>query len=182
MKNTKKKINLILFILSEILCFFILKTALISYESNQIHLFGFNIVQFLYFLPVFVSSLYLFLGKQQNRQKLIYTSLGLILYAIILHFFIRKIAGLFVTTTGMLNFVEYAAKIYFISLPLVAFEILTIKKETLKKSSFLLIFRLILLIIITILFKNLFQLKGILYSWPLVELISTFICFIKCKN
>ena len=81
-----------------------------------------------------------------------------------------------VRTQGIINFIKYASKIYFICLPLIGFRIFFILKEKNRKKLFFLIFmRIILLFGITVIFNYLFGLKGVLYSWSLSELITFFI-------
>lgn len=183
MKNFKERSKLLTFIISEIFCLFMIKMNITLYENNDIISSGINFVQFLYFLPMFVSSLYIFLCKNSNRTKIIYSTIGLILYSISLHFFIEQIATLFTNVSGIIHFVEYASKIYFISLPLVGFKILAIKKEeNIQKIFFLLLLRIILLLIISLIFNHLFKLKGILYSWPLNDFIFFIGIFLKSKK
>ncbi len=183
MRKLEEKSKLLIFIISEIICFFVVKISIDLFENNDIYSIGINIVQFLYFLAMFVSSLYLLLGKNSNLRKLIYTSFGLILYSLVLHFFIKQIASLFTTINGIIHFVEYASKIYFICLPLIGYKILLIKKEeSIQKVIFLLGLRIILFIITIFLFRNLFALKGVLYSWPLSELITMLLFHIKHRK
>lgn len=170
------------FIISEMICFYIIRTNVILYKNDHIYSFGIDIVQFLYFLPVFICGLYLFFFTTSNRKKLIYSTLGLIFYSIFLHIFIREIAILFTSANGIVNFVEYAFKIYFICLPLVGFSISLMKQQNTKISYFLLFMRIFLLFIIVTVFSNLFDLKGVLYSWPLIELISLSIFFMEHKK
>lgn len=183
MRKLEEKSKLLIFIISEIICFFVVKISIDLFENNDIYSIGINIVQFLYFLAMFVSSLYLLLGKNSNLRKLIYTSFGLILYSLVLHFFIKQIASLFTTINGIIHFVEYASKIYFICLPLIGYKILLIKKEeSIQKVIFLLGLRIILFIITIFLFRNLFALKGVLYSWPLSEFITMLLFRIKHRK
>ena len=177
-----KSFFFISFIISEMICFYILRTNVIFYKNDHIYSFGIDIVQFLYFLAVFICGLYLFFCGTSNRTKLIYSTLALILYSIFLHIFIREITGLFTGVNGIVNFVEYAFKIYFIGLPLVGFSIFSIKNQTTNVSYFLLFMKILLLLIIVTVFSNLFELKGVLYSWPLIELISLLVFTIKYKN
>lgn len=179
MENLKKKNNLFVLLISEMICFFIVKITLFLGENNSIYSFGINIVELLYFFPIFVFGLYLFYSKHSNRLKLILSSIGFILYSIFLHFFIRQIIELFVSSLGTINFVVYAFKIYFICLPLVGFRILATKKENTQNVYFLVFIRIILLLFFSLLFKKFFALKGILYSWPLHEFILFFWSFVK---
>lgn len=179
--ENKKRLILILF--SELFCFEITRLNIFSYQNNAIYIASINIVQILYFLPILLISLYFFIiSTKPNKSLLINSTIGLILYAIFLHIFIAPITSLFTNTQGIINFTKYASKIYFICLPLMGVRILGIKKETMKKSYFLLIFRIVLLFVITIIFKNLFDLKGVLYGWTLSELIYALILFIRYKK
>lgn len=178
-KNLIKKQELFLFFLflfSEIIYLFLIKINLISYANDKIYSIGINIVQFLYFLPIFLCSSYCFFCQKPTRTSLVYCSVGLLIYAIILHHFIRQIAGFFTDIPGIINFVEYASKIYFICLPLVGFPIMAIKTEqNYNKIYFFIILKFFLLLGIILIFKRLFALKGILYAWPFNE----FLCFIR---
>lgn len=179
MRNKK---SLIFILFAELICFLITRINLISY-TNYVYSIGINIVQFLYFLPFLISSFYIFLSKHSNRSIVIYSTASLIAYSIFLYFFIKQIIYFFTPVQGIVNFAEYTFKIYFICLPFMGFKTLCIKKEqNLQKVLFLLFTKTILLLIITFIFKNLFSLKGVVYSWPLTELICLFIFFIKYKK
>ena len=169
-KNIIKK--LILVYISEILCFLITRIYLTSYDKQNIYGFSMNIVQSLYFLPIFLISIYFLISKKPNKSLIIHSTIGLIFYSITLHIFIIPICSLFTKNTGIVHFVEYASKIYFICLPLIGFRIFFILREKNMKKLYLFIFmRIILLSGITILFHHLFQLKGILYGWTICEFI-----------
>lgn len=174
-----KVANLLVFLLSELICFGITSINLIEYDRQKIYLVAISIVQLFYFIPILLVSCYFFLSQKAEKKLLTHTTFFLIFYSIILHFFIKQLAMLFTNSSGILNFVEYSAKIYLISLPLMGFEILPIKKETLEKLYFLLLFRIIFLVLITFVFKTFFALKGLLYSWSLYELLYTILLFIK---
>lgn len=162
-------LKLFMIFISEWICYFITITSLISYDNNSIYLSSINIIQILYFLPILFVSLYAFFNPKDSRSIFINSTIGLIIYSVILHIFINPIASLFSNIPGIINFVEYASKIYFICIPLTGTRILIIKKENIKKSYFLIFFRIILLFVITLILKKLFELKGVLYSWPIYE-------------
>jgi len=179
-KNNAK--NLLLYLGSELICFSIIALNLIPYDRQKIYLTALTIVQAFYFIPILLVSFPAFLSQKPEKKLLISTTFFLIFYSIILHFFIKPLAMFFTSTPGILNFVEYSGKIYFITLPLLSFEILGIKNETVQKHYLLLIFRIFLLLFLTLLLKYKFQLKGILYSLGLCHLVEIFLLFIKNKN
>lgn len=164
-------INLLIFLISELICFTITSVYLIEYDKQKIYFSAITLVQLFYFIPILLVSCYFFLSQKSEKKLLSHATFFLICYSIILHFFIKQFAMLFTNSSGILNFVEYSAKIYLIVLPLVGFEIFAIKRKLMKKSYFLALFRIILLILITFVFRFFFGLKGILYSWPLSEFI-----------
>lgn len=168
MKNKK---SLIFLLFTELLCFQITRIYLSSYTNNEIYLSSMNLVQSLYFLPFILTSIYFFTGIRSDKSLIINSSIGLILYTITLHIFIFPIVSIFTDIQGVINFVEYAWKIYSICLPLIGIQMLAIKKEAIKKSCFLLIFKMIMLFLITFIFNKLFALKGVLYAWSLSEMI-----------
>lgn len=176
-----KVANLLVFLLSELIYLGITSINLIEYDRQKIYLVAISIVQLFYFIPILLVSCYFFLSQKAEKKLLTHTTFFLIFYSIILHFFIKQLAILFTNSSGILNFVEYSEKIYFICLPLLAFEIFSIKKETLKNLYFLLVFKIIGLFFITFVFKFLFGLKGVLYGLPLCEFLCILIFFIKSK-
>ncbi len=178
MKNKK---NIIFILLSELICFTITNISLISY-TNSVYSFGMNLIQCFYFLPIFICSFYSFLSKQSNRTILLISTSIFILYSVFLHVGIEQITTFFTSLPGTIHFVVYASKIYYIALPLLGFRILMLKKEATKKAAFLMLLKIILLLFITILLKHFFQLKGVLYSLPLSELIFMFTLLILSKK
>ena len=180
-----KKYNLLslfLILLSEVVCFWITRIFLTSYDNQNIYNSSMNIVQGLYFLPILLISIYFFFSNKSEKTILIHSIISLIIYSAILHFFIKQISSLFTNISGIINFVEYAFKIYFICLPLLSFQILAFLKLTIKKLYFSLFIRIILLTLITFLFTHWFGLKGILYTWSLNELILFFLAIIYLRK
>lgn len=176
-------IKLILLLFSELFCFEITRINLFSYHNDAIYVTSINIVQIVYFLPVFLISLYFFISTKSNKSLLINSTIALILYAIFLHIFIVPITSFFTNTQGIINFTKYASKIYFICLPLVGVRIWGIKKEkNIKNCFWFVLTRIIFLLLITLVFKNLFELKGVLYACPLCEMIYTLIFIRKYKK
>lgn len=173
----KNKISLIFLLFTELICFTVTRISLFSYINNEIYFWSMNFVQFLYFLPVLLIALYFFISTKSDKRLLVNSTIGLILYAIILHIFMVPIVSLFTNKQGIVNFTEYTWKIYSICLPLVGIRVLGIKK-----SYFLFVFRIILLFIITLVFKKFFALKGTLYAWPLCEIIYILFLFIRYKK
>lgn len=174
-------INLLIFLISELICFSITSIHLIEYDKQKIYLPAITIVQLFYFIPILLVSFHFFLSQKTEKKLLTYATFFLICYSIILHFFIKQLAMLFTSSSGILNFVQYSAKIYLIALPLTAFEIWGIQKGIFEKTWLVLLFKIILFIFITFIFKFLFGLKGILYSWSLCEFFYIFLFFIKNK-
>lgn len=166
----KPLIKLLLTIISEFICFFIIKTNLIKYDQNGIYSYSINIVQGLYFLPILLLTIYIYLSKKTQKTLLINCTIFLIIYSIILHNFITPIASIFTATPGVINFVKYASKIYFICLPLVGFRILKMKLASIKQLCLLGLERLIGLALLTVLLGYWFGLTGVLYGWSLSEM------------
>ena len=172
MKNfvEKNKIKKLFFaIISELICFFIIRINLIKYDTNNLYLSAMNIVQILYFLPILLLYIFFYISKKVNKKLLIFSTMGLIIYSIFLHFCITPITSFFTNTPGIINFTKYASKIYFICLPLISFRIFIIFNCDLNYVYFLT--RFILFTLITFIFDYYFGLKGILYSNPLCELL-----------
>lgn len=178
----KDKKNLIFLLLAELICFSITRIYVFAFQNDAIYISGMNIVQSLYFLPIFLISLYFFISTKTNKTLIIHSTIGFIFYTIIMHFGIAPISSFFTDTQGMINFTNYASKIYFICLPLAGFQIWGIKEKAMRKSCFLLIFKILLLFLITLIFDQFFALKGVLYAWPLSELIYTLIFIRKYKK
>lgn len=184
MENSMKKNHvwlLFLLLLSEIICCVITKVASISYAKQEIYSFGINILLVCYLLPFLICSFYTFFSKKSDIRLLIRSTIGLMLYSLIFHFFSKQLISLFTNTTGISNFVEYASKIYLIALPFIEIRIWWAKKrENMKTSYFLVLIRILILLVITIVFKYLFSLNGILYAMPSSEFLVFFITLLTC--
>ena len=166
-KNNLK--NVILIIISYLICFVITRLALNL--SDKIYFSALTIVQGFYFLAVLITVLYIFYNQNSDKRVLIFSSIGLILYSACFYFFAKSIFSHLVSTSGIVNFIAYSSKIYFIALPLLGFLIWKLKKENTKKLCFLLIFKIIFLLVITFIFHYFFKNNGVLYSFPLSEFI-----------
>ena len=161
-------------VVTDIICFII--TRLFIDLSNNIYLSAVNILQILYLIPILLTTIYFFVSKS-DKKSLVISTIALTIYSAIFYIFVKQIFSQFINTSGIVNTLEYSYKIYFIFLPLFGFTLFKLKKENIKKSCFLLIFKIICLLVITLLFNNLFSLKGVLYAWPLTQTIFTAILF-----
>ena len=171
-----KKNNILSFILiliTELLCVFITRFYVLSTNSESTYSFGMNVIQILYFIPTLSTSLYIFFSKSKKQKKLIISTIILIIYSIILHFFSKNIAKLFTQTSGIINFIEYAGKIYFVFLPLLGLKFIKIKNS--QKLYIKLLLRIFILSISCVIAKYFFGLKGVLYCVPINELLIFFI-------
>ncbi len=148
----------------EIIYFLIVRISIHQYDYNNIYHSGIDIIQFLYFIALFIVTLYFSISHKKKSTLLINSTIFLIIYSTILRIFIKSIAVYFTNIQGIINFANYAGKIYFICLPLSSFRLLC------SKNSF---FNIILFFITTVLFQTFFDLNGLLYSIPFYE----FICF-----
>lgn len=172
-KNNLMKIILLLF--SEIICLSITRFS-INLSENTYNI-SLNIVQGLYFIPILIVSLYTFLTSKSKKNIIIFSTIFLIFYSILLRLFIKQIASLFAVSLGVINFVEYSSKIYFICLPLIGFRIYHLKNT--RRIYYILVSRIVLFFILSLLLNYFFNLKGILYAIPLHEFIYFIIIFIK---
>ncbi len=146
--------------------------------ANSIYNAGIDVIQFLYFEAIFILYLYFSISQKKPSSLLKNATIFLIFYSIFLHFALEKIATNFTTILGVINFIKYAGKIYFICLPLISFRIWEEQNNSTKKYfTFLKIFLFFLFIICL---QKLFGLNGILYSVPLFEFI--YFCQIILKN
>lgn len=162
-KNNILKIFLL--VICEIICFGITDFFIIDYD--MLYFKAMLILQLLHLLPTLLIAL----PANPTKKLLTISTFLLIIYSVILHFFIDEIISVFVKARGLINFVEYASKIYFICFPLVGFRILWAKHENLHDAFLGDISRILLLTFISILFNDLFFIKGVLYAVPLSEVI-----------
>ncbi len=159
----------LIFLIFELICFAITQLALHHYHFEKIYSHTTIFLQIIYTLPILLILFYTLLSKSCFKKQLIHTTIFLICYSLFLHFGIEKIISKLTASSGITNFAKYASKIYFIALPLLGFQIISILEKSNKKLFLLLILRTLFLGITTFFFQTLFQLNGILYSWSLNE-------------
>lgn len=167
-------IYLITFLISEIIC--ILITRFNINLSGSTYFTALNIIQPLYFFPILITSYFIFLCSN-SKNTLIFSTIGLIIYSVILHIFITQLGALFTNSTGTINFIKYSSKIYFICLPLISFRIYNKKYE--KNFYFKLFIDTITFLILTLLSNYFFYVKGVLYIVPIFEFIYFIISILK---
>ena len=176
-KNNLKKSIIIL--ISYFICFVITRLHLKFGDINQV--ISLNIVQFSYFLAVLIINFLIFFYHKSEKILLISSTIGLILYSACFYCFTKSLLSLFIHTAGIINLVTYFSKIYFITLPLLGFYLYKIIKENTKKLCFLSFIKILLLLIITIVFKHFLGTPGVLYAWTLDEFIFLFLLIIFNK-
>ncbi len=170
-RNQKNALKaLLLLIISELFCFSLTRFSISSYDMENIYDLSLIIVQILYFIPTLVVYVLFLFYPKSDKTLAILSTIGLIIYSIILHFAITPIVSLFIKVLGILNFVEYSAKIYLLTLPLLGFKMLLFQKIIFRKTFYFWItLQTFILLFTTIVFNHIFSLKGVLYSWPFCE-------------
>ena len=152
-------------------------------DNIQITALIFNFIVYLFmitpiFLLQFKKSIY------ENKKNFISILLISILIEIFLsidiHIFSYEIFGLFTKTTGIINYAVYCFRILFISSSLFSLKYLIPiyiwkNKNEHKKTAILVLSKITVNILFIFIGYFLFNTKGILYSFPIVDLIYYFI-------
>lgn len=108
------------------------------------------------------------------KSLLIITTIEIILSSL-LYTFSRNIFSLFIKTSGIINYAVYASKILFIVSSLYGIKYLIpiymFNKNNQKKATIIFISKIVANIVFIFIGYNLFSTKGILFSFPLCDLI-----------
>lgn len=192
-KNNKLKI---IYCFLPLIIFYILDYISVTFLSNLLPTFGRlsygSAIKHIYIVKGIIIAPVLFLVstilyKKYTPKKIIF----LIMISIILEFilsgivyiFIRPIFSSFGLEHGMENYSIYAAKILLISSSIIGIQYITstyfLFLKRFKTSIFLFLTRQILILIpLSIMFRNFWHLKGILFSVPTTDVLSIIICIL----
>lgn len=135
------------------------------------------IIYFIITLPIIVISFNKsnYISKKNLLKSLIITTIIEILLSICLYSFSRNIFSLFIKTSGVINYAVYASKILFITSSLYGIKYLIpiylLKNSHKKNTTILLISKIVVNIFFILIGYFLFSTKGILFSFPLCDLI-----------
>lgn len=152
---------------------------------NQVEVCGLVINFIIYIfmiLPIILISFKksIYTSKKIFLLFLIFSIVLETIFSLILYNFSRNIFSLFTSTTGIINYSIYASKILFISSSLYSFKILIpayISIESRKKTAILVLSKITVNLIFIFIGYSIFNTKGILYSFPLCDIIFYIIYF-----
>lgn len=146
---------------------------------GRIHIIGL-FLNFIIYLLMVVPVFFILFNKSiyENKKKFIsFLCVGTLIeifLSCVLYIFSRSIFSIFSKTTGIVNYAVYASKILFISSSLYAVKYLIpsyILKTENKKTAILVLSKIAVNILFIFLGYILFNTKGILYSFPICDLI-----------
>lgn len=147
---------------------------------NNVQLLGIFlnlIIYFIIILPIIIISLNkkIYNNKKYFCLTLILSFLIEIILSIIIYVFSKSIFSLFSSIPGIVNYAVYSSKILFITSSLYGLKILIpaylFNKKMKKKSAILFLLKIAVNMILIFIGYNLFNTKGILYSFPICDLI-----------
>ncbi len=152
---------------------------------NQVEIYGLVLNVIIYILMVLPIILFSFKKSIYTSNKKFLSSLSFsiileIIFSIILYNFSKNIFSIFTSTTGIINYAVYASKILFISSSLYGFKILVpayISQKSIKKTVILILSKITVHIFFIILGYSIFNIKGILYSIPICDILYYIIYF-----
>lgn len=153
---------------------------------DRIHIIGL-FLNFIIYLLMLIPIFFILVNKSlyENKKKffsfLCICTLIEIFLSCILYIFSRNIFSIFSKTTGIINYAVYASKILFISSSLYGIKFLIpsyIWKAENKKTAILVLSKIAVNILFIFLGYILFNNRGILYSFPICDLIY---CIIYIK-
>ena len=153
------------------------------FNHVQIYALIFNLIIYIVMiLPVciisFKKSIY-----DSKKTFVIFLVISVVLetiFSAILYKFSRNLFSLFTDTKGIINYAIYASKILFISSSLYSFKILIpayIAQKNRKKAAILVLSKITAHIIFIVIGYSIFDIKGILYSIPVCDIIYYIIYF-----
>ena len=155
---------------------------------DRIHLIGLFlnfIIYFLMLIPVFfiLFNKSIYENKKKFLSFLCISTLIEIFLSCVLYIFSKNIFSIFTKTTGIINYATYSSKILFISSSLygikflVPYYIWKLENKN-KKTAILVLSKIAVNILFIFIGYILFNTKGILYSFPICDLIY---CIIYLK-
>ena len=156
--------------------------------SNQIQIYGLFLNLIAYFFMITPIFIFLFQKNIYKNTKILITYLCISILletfiSIFLHVFSRDFFSLFTQTSGIINYAIYSFKILFITSSLYGVKFLIpaylwkTQKEH-KKTAILVLSKIAVNIIFALFGYILFNTKGILYSFPICDLIY-YIIYLK---
>lgn len=167
---------------------------------NKVQILGFFFNLIIYFFMIF-PIIILSLKKEIYNTKnsfcfaIIISFVIEIILSAILYIFNKSIFSIFSNTSGIINYAVYSSKIFFISSSLYGIKILipayifhqktefqAKKISNKKKSAILFLSKIAVNVLLILIGYNLFNTKGILYSFPVCDLIFYIIYIIIFLN
>ena len=153
---------------------------------DRIHLIGLFLNFIIYFfmlIPVFfiLFNKPIYENKKKFLSFLCISTLIEIFLSCIIYFFPKSISSIFTKTNGIINYAAYSSRILFISSSLYGIKFLVpyyIWKVKNKKTAILVLSKIAVNILFIFIGYILFNTKGILYSFPICDLIY---CIIYLK-
>lgn len=153
---------------------------------NQIQIYGLLLNLIVYIAMILPIILISFKKSVFTSKKtfITFTIISIIIetfLSIILYNFSRNIYSIFTSKTGIINYAVHASKIIFISSSLYSLKILFpayIFKKAHKKAAILVLSKITVNIVFILIGYNIFNTKGILYSFPICDIIYYLIYFI----
>lgn len=128
---------------------------------------------------LFKSSIYK--TKEKFTFWLVVSTIIEIVLSILLHKFSKNIFSIFTNTKGIINYAVYSSKILFISSSLYSLKLLLpaymFKKDS-KKTAILVLSKITVNLVFIFIGYTFFNTKGILYSFPICDIIY-YIIYIK---
>ncbi len=147
-------------------------------NTIQIQALLINLIIYLFMTtPVMAVSLNkkIYTTKKTFISSLFYCTIFEIIFSTILYIFPNAIFSLFTKKTGIINYAIYSSKIIFMSSSLFALKILIpanlYNQNKIKKVATFIFTKIAILIVLIFIFYNLFNTKGILFSFPICDFI-----------
>ena len=141
------------------------------------------------YLILVIPQLILFINKTNytNKKNIYKTAFYSIIYGIlfsnIMYFFPKKFFSIFTNINGIINSCTYASKILFMSGSIIGIQIMLLfffyYKKQIKKTVLLILLKITVLILLILILYSLFHISGLLYAFPLSDLLFFLIelCF-----
>lgn len=161
---------------------------------NKIQLYALILNLIIYIIMIFPIIIIsrrksIYKNKKKFITYLIFTIILEIILSLIIYTFPKKIFSIFTAKTGIINYAVYASKILFISSSLYGIKILiptfiyynNLKIKS-KKTAIFLLSKIAVTLILIFIGYNLFNTKGMLYAFPLSDLIYYIIYIIFFLN
>lgn len=146
------------------------------------------IIYIIMIIPIVLISLNtkIYNNRKNFISSLLLTFIFEILFSLFLYCFSKEIFSIFPVQKGTVNYAIYASKILFISSSLYGIKILIpaylFQKKDAKKSAILVLSKIAVSIIFIFIAYSIFNVKGILYSLPICDLIFYVIYILYFNN